>query len=317
MSNPTISVIMSVYNTEKEFLKEAIDSILNQTFKDFEFIIINDFSNQETTNYLSTFKDNRIIIINNPTNLGLTKSLNIALKQARGKYIARMDSDDVSLPTRLEKQYSFMENHPEYAVIGCNFEEYYSHKVRKVNFSDNQEIMRTRMLFYNQGIAHPTTFFRKSFLDDNKITYDENIKKAQDYAMWVNILNNQGKIGKLDEVLFKYRIHPNQITSSSFNNQMFYEQMTMNNQLAKLNIQLTPNELNAYYHLFRGDHKESFKTIKSLITKLINANNSTNIYNNKILKKEIKRVVLLGGIKQLLRQKHFSQIIYAISLLIS
>ena len=317
MAKPTISIIMSVYNTEKEFLKEAINSILNQTYADFEFIIINDFSNQETLDYLKSFNDSRIIIINNPTNLGLTKSLNIALKQAKGKYIARMDSDDVSLPTRLEKQYNFMESHPEYAVIGCNFEEYYSHKIRKVNFNDNPEIMCTRMLFYNQGIAHPTAFFRKSFLDENKIAYDENIKKAQDYAMWVNILNHNGKIGKLDEVLFKYRIHRNQITSSSFNNQMSYEQMTMNNQLSKLNIQLTPNETNAYYHLYRGDHQESYKTIKSLISKIINANNTTQIYNNNILKKEIKRVVLLGGIKQLLRQKHFSQIIYAISLLIS
>lgn len=317
MTNPAISVIMAVYNTEKEFLTEAINSILKQTFSDFEFIIINDCSNQETTNYLYTFNDPRINIIDNAVNLGLTKSLNIALKHAKGKYIARMDSDDVSLPERFEYQYTFMEKHPEYAVIGCKFEEYYSHKINKMNFTDDYEIMRTRMLFYNQGIAHPTAFFRKSFLDLHQITYDETIKKAQDYAMWVSILNAHGKIGKLDKVLFQYRIHPNQITSSSFNNQMSYEQMTMDKQLSTLNIHLSTNEKNAYYHLFRGDHDETTKTINSLTFKIINANNSLHIYDNKILKKEIKRVVLLGGIKQLFRHKHFSQLISFTFLLLS
>ena len=121
MKNPRITVLMSVYNGEK-YLKEAIDSVLSQTFKDFEVLIINDGSIDKTSKILKTYKDPRIRIINNKKNIGLTKSLNKGLKLARGEYIARMDDDDVSKPNRLEKQFEFMEKNSKYAVVGSFIE---------------------------------------------------------------------------------------------------------------------------------------------------------------------------------------------------
>src|SRR4030067_2908226 len=117
MDAPIISVIMPVHNGET-FLREAIDSVLNQTFTDYEFIIIDDASKDTTADIIKSYTDPRINYIKNDNNFGVTRSLNIGLKLARGKYIARMDHDDVSLPERLETQAAFLNQHPE--IVACN-----------------------------------------------------------------------------------------------------------------------------------------------------------------------------------------------------
>ena len=114
---PLISVVMSVYNGEK-YLKRSIDSILNQTFKDFEFIIINDGSTDKSLEIIKSYDDDRIVLIDQE-NKGLTKSLNIGIKTASGKYIARQDADDVSLPDRLKKQVDFLEVREDVVLLGC------------------------------------------------------------------------------------------------------------------------------------------------------------------------------------------------------
>ena len=114
---PKVTVLMSVYNGEKH-LREAIDSILNQTFGDFEFLIINDGSTDRTADILQSYQDSRIKIIHNEKNIGLTKSLNKGLKLAKGEYLARMDADDISYPNRLEVQYEYMEKNPNVGIVG-------------------------------------------------------------------------------------------------------------------------------------------------------------------------------------------------------
>ena len=117
MKNPKVAVLMSVYNGEK-YLREAINSILSQTFNDFEFLIINDGSTDGTADILKSYTDSRIKIINNEKNIGLTKSLNKGLKIAKGEYIARQDADDISMPERLKEEVAFLEIHKDYAVVG-------------------------------------------------------------------------------------------------------------------------------------------------------------------------------------------------------
>ena len=119
MDSPKVSVIMSVYNGEK-YLKEAINSILNQTFKDYEFIIVNDASTDKSIKILEEYakKDNRIGLIHNEKNIGLTRSLNKAIKSANGAYIARQDADDISLPPRLEEEVNFLDKHPTVGLVG-------------------------------------------------------------------------------------------------------------------------------------------------------------------------------------------------------
>ena len=119
---PKISLIMSVYNGE-DYLAEAIESVLNQTFRDFELIVINDCSTDSTPEILNGFqeRDNRVKVHTNEVNLRLPSSLNKAISLAKGKYVARMDADDICLPDRLEKQYDFMESHPDVALSSCRF----------------------------------------------------------------------------------------------------------------------------------------------------------------------------------------------------
>ena len=159
----SISVVMPVFNTPVSFLKEAVDSIINQTFKDFEFIIIDDGSTGSCREYLESLSDPRIRIIHNEKNLGITKSLNIGLREASGKYIARMDADDISIPLRLEKQFAFMESNPD--IILCGSKKVTIGKKRplallwKHSMIDMEEY-RIKMLFVNPGPSHPTAFFR-------------------------------------------------------------------------------------------------------------------------------------------------------------
>lgn len=298
----TISVIMAVYNTPIEYLEESIQSVLNQTYKDFEFIIVNDYSDEKTTNYLMSITEHRIKLIHNQENLGLTKSLNIALKNAKGKYIARMDSDDIAHPNRLETQLFYIQNHPEFVAIGSSFIVSNTNKVvHKKNI--DKETRRTQLLFFNQGLCHPTAFINKSFLDKHHIQYREDLKKAQDYGLWVDILK-YGDIGNIDVPLLTYRIHDNQI-SSNFSNQMSYEQITMKRQLDYLKVQYTEAELSAFYHLHRGEITKNEKDVLSILNKILLSNKKENIYNQKILNKTIQYVLLKGSLKQIKKYKRF------------
>lgn len=207
-----ISVVMPTYNTDISVLGEAVMSILNQTFSDFEFIIVDDCSQNGTQEYLQSIQDDRVKVIRNFENLGVTKSLNIGLKAAEGEYIARMDADDIALPTRFEKQLTYMENHPE--VIACGTwiqafgDSHYTQK-RKI---PGKEFLRCSMLFGNfYGLSHPTAFFRASALRKYAIEYDEKLPTAQDYGIW-SICCEYGELANVPEVLLAYRVHKKQIS---------------------------------------------------------------------------------------------------------
>ena len=217
-----LSVIMAVYETPKEYLKQAIDSILNQSYTKYEFIIIDDgCKNTETVGCLEEYniQDNRIKLIRNSRNIGLTKSLNRALKECKGKYIARMDSDDISFPERFQKQIEYMENNPEVCLCGSNTVVFdgdniiYDESEIRSRIRNN-EISDIRMLIENVGFAHPTFMMRKAFLDEHEIWYDESLRYAQDYGLVTDIIIKGGKLHRIGESLLKYREHEGQISSS-------------------------------------------------------------------------------------------------------
>jgi len=215
---PTISVIMSVYKEPIEWLRLSIKSILKQTFTDFEFIIICD--NPLYTEGISILKeyamsDRRIILIFNETNIGLTKSLNKGLVISKGKYIARMDADDISLPVRFERQYDYMESHPNVIVLGTNIKYIGKGAWKKAGdgIRFNDEEIRSQMLIGN-CIAHPTVFIRKYVLDENGLSYDESYKHSQDMRLWEQMWE-YGEFANLREKLLMYRLSDQQITKSS------------------------------------------------------------------------------------------------------
>lgn len=206
-----ISVIMPVYNTEEPFLREAVESILNQTFADFEFLIINDGSENNVEDVIKSYNDNRIIYIKNENNLGIIKSLNKAIDIARGKYIARMDSDDISYPERLETQYRFMENNPDCGVCGSNIMILSGNKFQSSNYKESHNEIVYSMLFKGCHLCHPTAFIRKKVLDENSLKYNEEDIYAEDYGLWLNLMDKT-RIHNLKDILVKYRMHDKNVS---------------------------------------------------------------------------------------------------------
>lgn len=283
---PKISVIMPNYNTPVDMLTEAVNSILNQTYSNFEFIIVDDCSTNESYNYLKTISDSRIILIRNESNLGVTKSLNIALSHARGKYIARMDSDDISLSNRLEKQFLFMEEFPEIVVCGTYAREIGDGDNNRYRKIPTQKIYQCSVLFGNiYGLIHPSAFFRASILKKNNIWYDENIPAAQDYAIWAECCR-YGEIVNLDEVLFLYRIHKSQISSIKRELQKECTIYTMKNQLLKIMPGISDREVEQHY-LFCVSNKVN-KEMRKWFRKIITENKKSNYVDQAALNEFIK-----------------------------
>ena len=210
--HPKISVLMPAYNSEK-YISEAIESILNQTFTDFEFIIINDGSTDKTAEIINKYakSDNRIKFVNNTKNQGLIAVLNEGLDIATGEYIARMDSDDISLPERFAKQIEYMDKHPECGVLGT-WTELFGPHIKKNKIVKKPPIVKLLdFVIRGNDVAHPTAMIRRSVLVDNNIKYNPEYKHAEDYALWGTICK-YAEIHNLQEILLKYRWHDGNIS---------------------------------------------------------------------------------------------------------
>lgn len=210
---PLISVVMAAYNTDK-YIEEAIKSILNQTFKEFEFIIIDDASTDNTWKIISKFakKDKRIRAFQNKNNLKVSYSLNRGIKEAKGKYIARIDADDWSYPYRLKLQFDFMEMNPEIGISGgimeiCN-ENLKPIVQRKYSLTDKE---LRKSIFYFSPFSHPLIIIRKSILIKTSL-YDKQYFPAEDYELYFKI-GLLSKFANLDEILLRYRVINNSLTT--------------------------------------------------------------------------------------------------------
>lgn len=216
---PLVSIIMPVYNGDR-YLKEAIDSIVKQSFTDFEFIIINDGSTDKSEEIISSYDDIRIVYIKNPENYKLIKTLNIGFSIAKGNYICRMDADDVSMPDRLEVQVDFMENHPEYVMAGSyvNKIDELGQRKNTIEYYTKDEDLRFAMIYYCPFI-HPSMILRNDILKKNNHQFREEYIHAEDYHLWT-ILAEKGKVANIPLYLLEYRVHSQQISAlhSEFQN---------------------------------------------------------------------------------------------------
>jgi glycosyltransferase involved in cell wall biosynthesis len=214
MNVPAVSVILPAYNCEK-FIGKAIQSVLQQTFTDFELIIINDGSTDNTESIINEFDDQRIVYLKNSNNQGLVYTLNKAITQANGKYIARMDADDICLHERLAKQKTFLDQNKDITVVASTIE-FINEQEEKTGIwkLDRQTITSAqirRAILKQNCIAHPTVMVRSEIL--KQLKYKEYQKNIEDYDLWLRMLNQGYKIAKLDEPLLLYRIHDASVTS--------------------------------------------------------------------------------------------------------
>lgn len=211
---PMITVLMSVYNGER-FLRESIESILTQTFRDFEFLIINDGSTDKTREIILSYSDPRIRLIDNERNLGLTASLNLGLALATGQLIARQDADDISEPQRLAKQVAFLNVHPEVVLLGtCSNTIDASGQVLYMSTVPYDcDDIRWSDLFFCPFI-HSSVIFRKDIVLSQIGPYNEAYHVAQDHELWSRIVS-RFPVANLREPLVRYRLHPLSMIASS------------------------------------------------------------------------------------------------------
>lgn len=280
---PKISVIMSTYNTDKEFLKSSIESILNQTYSNFEFIIVCDGSVNDF-NIINEYDDERIVIIKHDKSVGLTKSLNEAIKISKGEYIARMDSDDISLKNRFMVQLNFLEKNKNINICST-FCKYIGDKNNyNIDLFYKKEQKKAELFIYNR-IVHPSIMIRKSFLSDNNILYDENYKYSQDYELWSRCCKITD-IYVIPKVCINYRVHAGQISTAKVQEQ---NELCRNIYTRNLNSIDFPNAIDNTKYLFylskKGNYNISYEELKDFINKVVALNRKKNIYDEKELTK--------------------------------
>jgi len=222
--SPKVSILTPVYNAEK-FLDECIQSMLNQTFKDFEFILINDCSTDNSLNIIKKYKniDRRIVLIDSKKKLNVSETRNLGLKVARGKYIANMDADDISFPERLKKEFNFLEKNPHIFLVGSSaiyidengnesrrFRKYNNYKILAWRLPQSCSIVNSSIMYRNEGFY-----------------YNEEYPAATDYNFYLEALDKKKNLTNLPEFLVKYREQPNSISVAKRRTQEFYRDKTM------------------------------------------------------------------------------------------
>jgi glycosyltransferase involved in cell wall biosynthesis len=218
-NSPVISVLMTVYNGD-QYLLEAVESILQQSFGDFEFLIVDDGSSDDTAPILRTLRDSRIVAYQNGVNLGIPRSLNRILPLARGRYITRMDSDDVCMEHRFAAQVGFQEVHSEIGLVGSAcllIDSDGSEKGLLIKPATDVDI-RWKMLLTNPFVQS-SVMFRRNLIEREGFRYDERFAASQDYELWARILEKT-RGHNLPEPLLRYRVHTKSITGEKREEQL-------------------------------------------------------------------------------------------------
>lgn len=274
--NPLVSVIMPVYNVES-YVEEAIESILNQSFSDFEFIIIDDCSTDNTLDIVHSYKDDRVIIIRNIINSGNYPSRNKGIKIARGKYIAVMDGDDIAMPDRFQKQIKVLENDATILANGTAFA-----------FSNGQQSlipysydMIKVTLLRNNMFLHPSLIIRKEVLHEIDY-YNESYYFSSDYDLVCKIAQ-KGKIINLHDILMQYRLHENQISSTSKIRQTKYAEKIRLTYLKRCGFQLLEYEEKIFTLMMKDAETIHFSDIITIADKIKKQNQTLGCFNPDIL----------------------------------
>lgn len=295
---------MSVYNTKEQFLREAIESVLNQTFKDFEFIIVLDGPTDNSASVVRSYHDARIMVLENERNIGIPKSWNRGLAVARGKYIAKMAADDISLPRRLEMQFSYMEEHPDVDALGTDAFYFGDGETRRVYSScEDDDVTKARMLFFNNAPTDASAFIRRSFLEKHGMCFNESYVYSSDYRLWTDLVWAGGRIRSLREALVKYRLHGDQITKreQSEDHGTRYTEKVIRTQMEQLFDPVNDHDFAVHHAIYTGDPDVSIEECDAHIARLLEANRQKKLYEPKSFRKVILSIWLLTEIRMLRR----------------
>ncbi len=296
MNTPLVTVVMPVYNAGK-YVHPAIESILNQSYSNLEIIVINDGSTDNSKNTILNFEDPRLRFFENPGNLGIVRTRNRGLDEAKGKYIAVMDSDDIALPDRIKIQVDFLENNPEYGMCASYFQTIDGNDkiLKTAHFPTNDRDVRSNLLVHN-CICHSTVMMRVELAKE--IKYETEFDVIEDYLLWYKI-SRVTKIINLPVYTTYYRVHGNNI-STTRNTHVFKLIDKMNIRiLGDLNISYSEPEFKVHsnslnYNIKFFTDNEQIKTLENWILKFLLEIEKPGIYNAEIvLKIFMKRYIVI------------------------
>lgn len=283
---PKVSVLMPMYNSEK-YIRKAIQSVLNQSFKDFELLILNDGSTDGSKAIALGYDDKRIKVLENESNQGLARTRNRLFAEASGEYIAWLDSDDIALPERLRVQVDFLDKHPQHAFVASWARIIDSEDEPTGNFIKSfipNDYLFTLFLFVNY-VVQSSVLLRKTMFPDTP--YDLQFPPTEDYELWVRIAQKH-LITILPMVLVDYRVHDSNISFTQNERASQTVQMNHQAQLKRLGIITDPTMIDLHYQIAFGNTEkiteEFIQKAEKWLLKIQEANNQTHIYDKKALR---------------------------------
>lgn len=282
-----VSVLMPVFRADKNQLKIAVDSILMQTYRCLELLVLFEGTEEDPCYImLQGIQDKRLKVVLIPLKSGLPKSLNIGIERAEGKYIARMDADDYSLPDRFVKQINFLESHPDIDAVGgiCRYM-----NSRTLSFSTMipPERRSARMLFSHAGVAHPTAVIKRAFIEKNKIRYNETIKGSEDYHLWIDFVLAGGRIDSVNQIVLLYRISEGQAHNLLKNEMIEWDNLGREKILNKIG-QFREDEKEMIYQFCRFHNREiSVLSTLNVLEKLSRLGSHNSLFMDKVFQKEV------------------------------
>lgn len=299
MSNPFVTVFIPVYNSE-QYISETIDSILNQTYKNLEVLIVDDGSTDRSIEIIQQYQDQRIRLIQNEKNMGIPYTRNVGLQEARGDYIAIMDADDIACSNRIERQVTYLENNKGIDAVGSFYYKFGEGAEKEITTPFTApEQLKMMLLFYNP-IANPSVTIRKKTFQEHNLTYHLDFFVAQDYQMWSQLIK-VGNITILPEFLLYYRFgHENISKKSNLEKAEKRKQLIdrIHNDLIDFyQIPLTVEEKQTFNNFFTesyGSRVESLEQLKTVIEKIKNWNLEQRVFNHNDFLKVLDYCILLG-----------------------
>lgn len=313
-----VSVIMTNYNTPEKYLREALDSILNQTYTNFEFIIVDDGSTDNSLSVIESYADSRIIVLKNDENIGLTKSLNKALEISKGEYVARMDSDDISEPERFEKQVNYLRKNDNVVVCGTwarnfgDWKKYNSNEILCRKIPDRETFRIFQLFGNNPNIVHISAMFNHRLMRKYSIKYNEKYIYAQDYRMWVSC-SRYCDCYILPEVLVNIRVRSGTISTAKKDIQNECVCRIIQEQLDQLHLDLT-EDIKPYHIQLLTSRKPFDLRIKKWMKQVIEANKQYGVYNQQILQNLLNKKWVEICYFSLAEKKNLKQIFGSLSI---
>lgn len=299
MNPPLVTVFIPVYNSEK-YLQESLESILNQSYTNLDILIVDDGSTDRSIEIIKNYTDRRIRLIQNLKNMGIPFTRNVGLKEAKGKYIAIMDSDDISEKNRIERQVDYLEKNANIDAVASFYTQFGGRFQKRVKARFvSPEAIKIMLLFYNP-IANPSAMIRKQTLEEHQIRYKEQFFVAQDYQLWSQ-LTEIGSITIIPEFLLRYRFGHENITKTS-NEQKKEKRDALIGKIHKdliqfYGIDLNEDEIDTFNQFFTetyGNRELNYDRLKHVVMKLKRWNKENQRFNQQLFLQVLDYCILLA-----------------------